>query len=151
MSRQNLPMTITGCSLAIFQQLTGINAIMFYGRWGRGWGGMQRGGGWVGEWLGSKGGRRPFHALPMLHSAAPQRRAPSWPWPPLSLCLAAPVMFSSLSSTSTALLNAVVIGATNVLSTLFGVLLIDRCGRRLLLLEGGIQMLLAEVRPCVVC
>ena len=33
----------------------------------------------------------------------------------------APVMFESLSSSSTALLNAVVVGATNVCATLVGV------------------------------
>lgn len=31
--RQNLPMTIMSCSLAALQQLTGINAIIFYGEW----------------------------------------------------------------------------------------------------------------------
>ena len=39
----------------------------------------------------------------------------------------------------------VVIGAVNVASTLVGVLLIDRLGRRPLLLEGGIQMMLSQV------
>lgn len=35
-------------------------------------------------------------------------------------------------------------GATNVLSTLVGVLFIDRWGRRPLLLQGGVQMLLSQ-------
>lgn len=90
--RQNLPMTIMSCSLAALQQLTGINAIIFY----------------------------------------------------------APVMFESLSDNSAALLNTVVIGATNVLATLVGLLFIDRWGRRPLLLEGGVQMLLSQIATGVV-
>jgi len=38
-----------------------------------------------------------------------------------------------------------VIGATNVLATLVGVLFIDKWGRRPLLLQGGLQMLLSQV------
>lgn len=41
---------------------------------------------------------------------------------------------------------AVVIGATNVLSTLIGMLFVDKWGRRPLLLQGGVQMMLSQVR-----
>jgi hypothetical protein len=54
-------------------------------------------------------------------------------------------MFDSLSSSSSALLNAVVIGATNVVATFVGLLLVDRLGRRPLLLQGGVQMMASQV------
>jgi MFS family permease len=58
----------------------------------------------------------------------------------------APILFSSLGSGhETALLNAVVIGAVNLLSTLAAVFLVDRAGRRPLFFVGGVQMLLSHV------
>ncbi|KAL4853612.1 H(+)/hexose cotransporter 2 [Chlorella vulgaris] len=90
-SRQNLPMFIMSSSLAAFQQLTGINAIIFY----------------------------------------------------------APVMFESLSGSSSALMNAVVIGATNVVSTFVGLMLVDRWGRRPLLIQGGLQMMVSQIATAV--
>jgi sugar porter (SP) family MFS transporter len=58
----------------------------------------------------------------------------------------APQLFSSLgSSQESALLSTLIIGAVNVLSTLVAVFGVDRLGRRLLLLEAGFQMFVAEV------
>lgn len=58
----------------------------------------------------------------------------------------APQLFSSLGAeSSAALLTAVVIGATGVLTTLVALWLVDRVGRKALFLEGGLQMIAAEV------
>lgn len=55
-----------------------------------------------------------------------------------------PVLFSSLgSSQSEALLSTVIVGAVNVLSTLVAVFGVDYFGRRVLLLEAGVQVLLS--------
>ena len=52
-----------------------------------------------------------------------------------------PVLFSSLgSSQTTALLSTVIVGAVNVLSTLVAVFGVDKFGRRILLLEAGVQV-----------
>lgn len=91
-ARHNLPMTVMSVALAALQQLTGINAIIFY----------------------------------------------------------APIMFDSLTSSSTVLLNAVIIGGINVLGTFVGLALVDRWGRRPLLLQGGIQMLISQVATAVI-
>eukprot|EP00887_Chlorella_sp_A99_P007449 scaffold2.g7449.t1 len=91
--RQNLPLTICGCTLAAMQQLTGINALIFYSA----------------------------------------------------------VLFDAFGALrTTALLHAVVVGAVNVVSTFVGILLVDRVGRRGLLLEGGTQMALAMVATAIV-
>jgi hypothetical protein len=42
-------------------------------------------------------------------------------------------------------MNAVVIGATNVVSTFVGLMLVDRWGRRPLLIQGGLQMMASQV------
>lgn len=91
-ARHNLPMFIMSTSLAAFQQLTGINAVIFY----------------------------------------------------------APIMFDSLGDSSSALLNAVVIGATNVLCTFVGLVLVDRWGRRPLLIQGGLQMAVSQIATAIV-
>ena len=39
----------------------------------------------------------------------------------------------------------VIVGAVNVLSTLVAVFGVDRLGRRVLLLEAGVQMFIAEI------
>ncbi|KAL4431265.1 hypothetical protein ABPG75_006521 [Micractinium tetrahymenae] len=91
-ARHNLPMTIMSTSLAALQQLTGINAIIFY----------------------------------------------------------APIMFDSFTVSSAALLNAVIIGGVNVVGTFVGLALVDKWGRRPLLLEGGIQMLLSQVATGII-
>ncbi|RVW55527.1 Sugar transport protein 13 [Vitis vinifera] len=88
MQRRNRPQLIIAVALQIFQQFTGINAIMFY----------------------------------------------------------APVLFDTLGFGSDAsLYSAVITGAVNVLSTLVSVYSVDKVGRRLLLLEAGVQMFFSQV------
>ncbi|KAF5465682.1 hypothetical protein F2P56_015664 [Juglans regia] len=88
LKRRNRPQLIIASALQIFQQFTGINAIMFY----------------------------------------------------------APVLFSTLGFGSDAsLYSSVITGAVNVLSTLVSVYSVDKVGRRLLLLEAGVQMFLSQV------
>ncbi|GAB4851111.1 Sugar transport protein 13 [Ancistrocladus abbreviatus] len=86
--RRNRPQLVISIALQIFQQLTGINAIMFY----------------------------------------------------------APVLFNTLGFGGNAsLYSAVVIGAVNVFSTLVSIYSVDKVGRRMLLLEAGIQMFFSQV------
>ncbi|KAK3147971.1 hypothetical protein QOZ80_3BG0289020 [Eleusine coracana subsp. coracana] len=86
LQRRNRPQLVIAVLLQIFQQFTGINAIMFY----------------------------------------------------------APVLFNTLGFKSDAsLYSAVITGAVNVLSTLVSVYSVDRVGRRMLLLEAGVQMFLS--------
>ncbi|XP_049406004.1 sugar transport protein 13-like isoform X2 [Solanum stenotomum] len=88
LQRKNRPQLIISVALQIFQQFTGINAIMFY----------------------------------------------------------APVLFSTLGfGNSAALYSAVITGAVNVLSTVVSVYSVDKLGRRILLLEAGVQMLLSQI------
>lgn len=87
--RNRRQLIITIC-LQIFQQLTGINAIMFY----------------------------------------------------------APVLFQTLGFKSDAsLYSAVITGAVNVISTIISIYSVDKLGRRVLLLEAGVQMSIAQVSP----
>ncbi|EFJ38553.1 hypothetical protein SELMODRAFT_437470 [Selaginella moellendorffii] len=87
-SRAYRPQLVISLALQIFQQLTGINAIMFY----------------------------------------------------------APVLFQTLGFESDAsLYSAAITGAVNVVSTVVSILTVDRFGRRVLLLEAGVQMFLAQV------
>ncbi|XP_072979288.1 sugar transport protein MST4 [Typha angustifolia] len=91
--RRNRPQLVIAILLQIFQQFTGINAIMFY----------------------------------------------------------APVLFNTLGFKSDAsLYSAVITGAVNVLSTLVSIYSVDRLGRRILLLEAGVQMFLAQVVIAIV-
>jgi len=80
---------LTFCSLIpFFQQLTGINVIMFY----------------------------------------------------------APVLFKTLGfGDDAALMSAVISGGVNVLATLVSIFSVDKFGRRILFLEGGIQMFICQV------
>nr|ADJ68005.1 putative hexose transporter [Manihot esculenta]ADJ68006.1 putative hexose transporter 2 [Manihot esculenta] len=88
MKRRNRPQLVISVALQIFQQLTGINAIMFY----------------------------------------------------------APVLFDTLGFGSDAsLYSAVITGAVNVISTVVSIYSVDRVGRRVLLLEAGVQMFVSQV------
>ncbi|KAL8524678.1 hypothetical protein ACS0TY_014325 [Phlomoides rotata] len=85
--RRNRPQLIIAVALQIFQQCTGINAIMFY----------------------------------------------------------APVLFSTLGfGSDAALYSAVITGAVNVLSTIVSIYFVDKLGRRMLLLEAGVQMFISQ-------
>eukprot|EP01018_Ginkgo_biloba_P032616 Gb_31540 [translate_table: standard] len=87
LKRRNRPQIIITIMLQIFQQLTGINAIMFY----------------------------------------------------------APVLFQTMGFKSDAsLYSAVITGAVNVLSTVISIYSVDKIGRRMLLLEGGVQMFISQ-------
>lgn len=87
MWRKNKPQLVVTVALQIFQQLTGINAIMFY----------------------------------------------------------APVLFQTVGFKSdAALYSAAITGGINVLATIVSVALVDKVGRRLLLVQGSIQMFLAQ-------
>ena len=57
-----------------------------------------------------------------------------------------PVLFNSLgSSRKTSLLNTIIINCVNSLSTMVAVLLVDKLGRRFLLLEAGVQMFISQM------
>lgn len=88
LKRKNRPQLIIAMALQIFQQFTGINAIMFY----------------------------------------------------------APVLFNTLGFGGDAsLYSAVITGAVNVLSTIVSIYSVDKLGRRVLLLEAGVQMFFSQV------
>ncbi|XP_077254185.1 sugar transport protein MST4-like [Tasmannia lanceolata] len=88
LKRRNRPQLVIAVCLQIFQQFTGINAIMFY----------------------------------------------------------APVLFNTLGFKNDAsLYSAVITGAVNVLSTLVSIYSVDKVGRRVLLLEAGVQMSISQV------
>lgn len=58
----------------------------------------------------------------------------------------APVLFNTLGFKNDAsLYSAVITGAVNVLSTLVSIYSVDKVGRRMLLLEAGVQMFLSQV------
>ncbi|XP_022932731.1 sugar transport protein 13-like [Cucurbita moschata] len=91
--RQNRPPLVIAIMFQIFQQLTGINAIMFY----------------------------------------------------------APVLFNTLGlGNDASLYSAVITGAVNVLSTLVSIYSVDKLGRRVLLLEAGVQMFISQMVIAVV-
>ncbi|KAH6816458.1 Major facilitator superfamily protein [Perilla frutescens var. frutescens] len=91
--RRNRPQLIIAVALQIFQQFTGINAIMFY----------------------------------------------------------APVLFDTVGfGNDAALYSAVITGAVNVLSTVVSIYSVDKLGRRVLLLEAGVQMFISQVVIAVV-
>ncbi|CAH9108961.1 unnamed protein product [Cuscuta europaea] len=63
----------------------------------------------------------------------------------------APVLFATVGfGSDAALYSAVITGAVNVLSTVVSIYSVDKLGRRPLLLEAGIQMLLANIAIAVV-
>ncbi|MCQ8005421.1 sugar porter family MFS transporter, partial [Salmonella enterica] len=91
--RRNRPQLVIAVALQIFQQCTGINAIMLY----------------------------------------------------------APVLFNTLGFGGDAsLYSTVITGAVNVLSTFVSIYSVDKVGRRMLLLEAGIQMFFAQVVIAIV-
>lgn len=58
----------------------------------------------------------------------------------------APVLFNTLGfGNDASLYSSVITGAVNALSTLVSIYLVDKVGRRLLLLEAGVQMFLSQV------
>jgi MFS transporter, SP family, sugar:H+ symporter len=86
--QESRPAVVIAVALQVFQQFTGINAIMFY----------------------------------------------------------APVLFQTMGFGSGAsLLSAVVTGGVNVASTVVSIVLVDKVGRRKLLLEACVQMLIAQL------
>ena len=88
------PPFIIGMLLQLFQQFTGINAIMFY----------------------------------------------------------APVLFQTVGfGSEAALLSAVITGTINVLSTFVGIYLVDKTGRRFLLLQSSVHMLICQVLKPICC
>ncbi|KAB2625387.1 sugar transport protein 13-like [Pyrus ussuriensis x Pyrus communis] len=93
LKRRNRPQLIIAIFMQIFQQFTGINAIMFY----------------------------------------------------------APVLFKTLGFKSDAsLYSSAITGAVNVLSTMVSIYFVDRAGRRVLLLEAGVQMFLSQLVVAIV-
>ncbi|XP_031272103.1 sugar transport protein 13 [Pistacia vera] len=93
LKRRNRPQLIIAVALQIFQQFTGINAIMFY----------------------------------------------------------APVLFDTLGFGSDAsLYSTVITGAVNVVSTMVSIYSVDKLGRRVLLLEAGIQMFLSQIVMAII-
>lgn len=63
----------------------------------------------------------------------------------------APVLFSTLGFKNDAsLYSAVITGAVNVLSTIVSIYSVDKLGRRILLLEAGVQMFFAQVIIAIV-
>ncbi|KAH7522340.1 sugar transport protein 13 [Ziziphus jujuba] len=87
LKRRNRPQLVISVALQIFQQCTGINAIMFY----------------------------------------------------------APVLFNTLGFGGDAsLYSTVITGAVNVLSTVVSIYSVDKVGRRMLLLQAGVQMFLSQ-------
>ncbi|GFZ14132.1 major facilitator superfamily protein [Actinidia rufa] len=87
MKRPSRPPLIIGIALQVFQQLTGINAIMFY----------------------------------------------------------APVLFQTMGFKNNAsLLSAVITGSVNVASTFVSIIAVDKIGRRKLLLQACVQMIIAQ-------
>ncbi|XP_004298157.1 PREDICTED: sugar transport protein 13-like [Fragaria vesca subsp. vesca] len=88
LKRRNRPQLVIAVCMQIFQQCTGINAIMFY----------------------------------------------------------APVLFSTVGFKSDAsLYSSVITGAVNVLSTVVSLYSVDKVGRRLLLLQAGVQMFISQM------
>ena len=88
MKRKSRPQLVIAIVMQVFQQFTGINAIMFY----------------------------------------------------------APVLFQTVGFKSDAsLMSSAIVGTINVLSTVVSVVVVDKLGRRVLLLEACVQMLATQV------
>ncbi|XP_010667424.2 sugar transport protein 13 [Beta vulgaris subsp. vulgaris] len=88
LQRRNRPQLVISVAMQVFQQFTGINAIMFY----------------------------------------------------------APVLFNTLGfGANASLYSAVITGAVNVLSTVVSIYSVDKLGRRILLLQAGVQMFFSQL------
>ncbi|KAF3447448.1 hypothetical protein FNV43_RR12634 [Rhamnella rubrinervis] len=62
----------------------------------------------------------------------------------------APVLFKSLGfGDNSSLMSAVITGVVNVLATFVSIFTVDKFGRRILFLEGGVQMLLCQIAVAV--
>jgi uncharacterized protein (DUF2342 family) len=59
------------------------------------------------------------------------------------------VFLATGQSTTNALLSSVIIGLVNVAATVVAILAVERLGRRFLLLQGGVQMVITQVRGTV--
>lgn len=93
LKRKNRPQLVIAIALQVFQQFTGINAIMFY----------------------------------------------------------APVLFDTLGfGNDAALYSSVITGAVNVLSTIVSIYCVDKLGRRVLLLEAGVQMFISQMAIAII-
>ncbi|XXG48538.1 hypothetical protein AAC387_Pa02g2960 [Persea americana] len=93
LKRRNRPQLVIAIVMQIFQQFSGINAIMFY----------------------------------------------------------APVLFNTLGFKSDAsLYSAVITGAVNVVATVVSIYSVDKVGRRVLLLEAGVQMFFSQIVIAVI-
>jgi sugar porter (SP) family MFS transporter len=58
----------------------------------------------------------------------------------------APVLFKTIGfGADASLMSAVILGLVNVVATLLSILSVDRFGRRMLFLEGGIQMIVCQI------
>lgn len=63
----------------------------------------------------------------------------------------APVLFNTLGFKSSAsLYSAVITGAVNVASTVISIYSVDKVGRRMLLLEAGVQMFISQLMIAIV-
>lgn len=88
LQKRNRPQLVMAIAIPFFQQVTGINAVMFY----------------------------------------------------------IPVLFNTIGfSTNASLYSAVITGAVNVVATLVSLGVVDKWGRRVLFLQGGMQMLISQV------
>lgn len=58
----------------------------------------------------------------------------------------APVLFSTLGfGDDASLYSAVIVGVVNIAATVVSIVCVDRFGRRILFIEGGIQMIVCQV------
>jgi MFS transporter, SP family, sugar:H+ symporter len=59
----------------------------------------------------------------------------------------APVLFKTIGfGDDASLMSAVITGGINVVATIVSIIVVDKAGRRILFLEGGIQMLVSQVK-----
>lgn len=62
----------------------------------------------------------------------------------------APVLFKTIGfGDNASLMSAVITGIINLVATFVSIAVVDRFGRRILFLEGGVQMIVSQVGVCV--